>query len=450
MMEDRSTTIRNYILDKIGSGEFQAGDKLPAARNIAAEMNFSLITVQNAIDELVKEGIVASVARRGTFVHQDWRERILQRNITLFRNGLPWMEFFKEELKQILPAYRVDNGFTRSVLEVRSTYYAQSHHAEYMDMTQIFDECESDKSDFILTPFKSFHVGDKLIGVPIIYSPRVMFYNPVLFEKAGCIEPYSGWSWDEFVDCVHKLKRLIPGKYVFDWHAEPYLWLNFVVRSGGCIIDFEQCDPVRLDSKETRDGLKRYRELRDILGVSLHMRDDDENFNFDKKFMSGEAAIRIDAREFLADIAKSGFEDWKTVTLPRMPDGRDLNTQATDVFCIRNSCVNLEEAKMVLRLLLSERLQNHLAELKYGIPIRKSAAARTIDYGSQNDTLFLAEASKMYYAYNLDSVELYDLVYQSVRSLMNGNDDIDEATGDLATMVRAYLKIKKQVKIKAA
>lgn len=47
-------------------------------------------------------------------------------------------------------------------------------------------------------------------GRPVIYSPRVIFYNPELFRKAGAPLPFSGWSWDDFLESVRRLKKSVP------------------------------------------------------------------------------------------------------------------------------------------------------------------------------------------------------------------------------------------------
>jgi ABC-type glycerol-3-phosphate transport system substrate-binding protein len=440
-MEDRPTTVRNRILDRLETGELSAGDKLPGARDIAAELGYPLITVQHAIDELVKKGVLMTVPRRGTFVHEDWRSRILQRNITLFHASLPWADHFQSEIKQILPHCRVCQGFNSSVFEIRTTQYVQTHHDEYLNLAEIFNECVPDQSDIITTPFKSFYVGERLVGLPIIYSPRVLFYNPRLLAAAGCDEPYSGWSWEEFQDCVLKLKKTLPCDSIFKWHADAYLWLNFVMRAGGSLINPERNDPVTIDSPETRYGLKLFRELRD----SLDLPPEGSQYGFRKRFLAGKAAMTVDARAFLASIVGAGFKDWKTVTLPRIPGGKDVNVQATELFCVRKSCVDLNDARELVKLLYSESFQNYLADIGYGIPIRKSAAARAIDYEDPADMLFLAESAKMIATYNLESVDLFELVNQSIKNLLTGDEDIDEATAELATMVRSYMKLKAQL-----
>ena len=57
----------NYLLDKI-SKEYQAGNIIPTQAEIASMTGTSLITVKRAVTELVSEGILETIAGKGTFV----------------------------------------------------------------------------------------------------------------------------------------------------------------------------------------------------------------------------------------------------------------------------------------------------------------------------------------------------------------------------------------------
>ena len=422
-MEDKSTFVRNHILGLLESGELNAGEKLPGARELLHGSGISLPTIQNAIEILVREGVLETIARKGTFVQQQWRKRILQQNLMVFRSGLTWFSDLRELIHREIP-------------EV----YIQAHHDRYLDLSGMFAACFPDQSDFFQTPIDAFRIGSRLIGVPIIFSPRVIFYNPKLFIQAGCRKPEPGWSWEDLVDCVRKLRRILPPEDIFCWHNQTQNWINIVRRAGGCLIDPNGADSVRIDSPETRRGLRLYRELRDEMGIRQYRYPDD----FVRHFLSGKAAMLLEPREFRSIITKGGFEDWDTAPLPRIEGGLDVNVQATDVFCVRRECLEPELAARLLKLLLSPEFQNCLARWNYGIPIRKSAVGATIDCTDPRDVLFLSETPKMCSHYHLDSAEIYNLVCQGIANLLAGDDDIDAGTAELAEMVRTCLKIRKQ------
>lgn len=59
--------VMNYLVDRIAN-EFKPGDIIPTQTEIAAITQTSLITVKRAVNELVSEGILETIAGKGTFV----------------------------------------------------------------------------------------------------------------------------------------------------------------------------------------------------------------------------------------------------------------------------------------------------------------------------------------------------------------------------------------------
>ena len=57
-----------YLRERIVSGEYPAGRKLPSIIELQAESGLSAKTVQRAIAVLAAEGLVITVPNRGTFV----------------------------------------------------------------------------------------------------------------------------------------------------------------------------------------------------------------------------------------------------------------------------------------------------------------------------------------------------------------------------------------------
>lgn len=67
--------IMNSIRDAIASGELAAGDKVPSVREFASEFEVNPNTMQRALMELEREGILVSERAIGRFV-TDERSRI--------------------------------------------------------------------------------------------------------------------------------------------------------------------------------------------------------------------------------------------------------------------------------------------------------------------------------------------------------------------------------------
>ena len=60
--------IKNEIKRQIVTGELGDGQALPSIRKLAMDLQISVITTKRAYDDLEKEGLLSSVAGKGTFI----------------------------------------------------------------------------------------------------------------------------------------------------------------------------------------------------------------------------------------------------------------------------------------------------------------------------------------------------------------------------------------------
>jgi DNA-binding GntR family transcriptional regulator len=62
--------IANTMADRIGSGEYRAGDQLPTEAQLRTEFGVSPMTVRRAINILLDRGVVTTTQGKGTFVRK--------------------------------------------------------------------------------------------------------------------------------------------------------------------------------------------------------------------------------------------------------------------------------------------------------------------------------------------------------------------------------------------
>ena len=62
--------LAKILKERISSGEFRPGDRIPTASKLADMFDLSLMTVRQAITVLIEEGLVKSVHGSGTFVRK--------------------------------------------------------------------------------------------------------------------------------------------------------------------------------------------------------------------------------------------------------------------------------------------------------------------------------------------------------------------------------------------
>ena len=63
---------------RIGIGHLKPGDQLPGAAQLAEEYGYAHMTIQRALQELKRDGILYSVKGKGTFIHPKAKERMQQ------------------------------------------------------------------------------------------------------------------------------------------------------------------------------------------------------------------------------------------------------------------------------------------------------------------------------------------------------------------------------------
>lgn len=68
-------TVQKVVRSAIDSGTFGPGDQLPSTKELAQQLSVSLVTVHRALQELVASGVLRRGQGRGTFVHEDYRDR---------------------------------------------------------------------------------------------------------------------------------------------------------------------------------------------------------------------------------------------------------------------------------------------------------------------------------------------------------------------------------------
>lgn len=69
-------TVKDVVRAAIDSGKFAPGHRLPSTKALSQQMSVSLVTVHRALQELVASGVLRRGQGRGTFVHEDYRDRV--------------------------------------------------------------------------------------------------------------------------------------------------------------------------------------------------------------------------------------------------------------------------------------------------------------------------------------------------------------------------------------
>lgn len=99
--------VRNLII----MGELESGAILPSIRNLARELKISVITTKRAYEELERDGFIATVAGKGSFVSTQNTELLKEKRLQLIEQKMleiieegREMGITLEELQEMLDA----------------------------------------------------------------------------------------------------------------------------------------------------------------------------------------------------------------------------------------------------------------------------------------------------------------------------------------------------------
>ncbi|MCI8622686.1 MAG: GntR family transcriptional regulator [Provencibacterium sp.] len=93
---------------RIVSGQYPAGSKLPAVRDLAAEASVNPNTMQKALAELERDGLVHTQRTAGRFITEDHemirsiREKLAREQVALFFEKMGQLGISREETLRLL------------------------------------------------------------------------------------------------------------------------------------------------------------------------------------------------------------------------------------------------------------------------------------------------------------------------------------------------------------
>ncbi len=104
--------IANQIKNQIILGELKPGDALPSIRNLAKELQISVITTKRAYHELEKDGFIETVGGKGSFVSGENKELFREKRLRMLEEKLSdvidesrYLGISLEELKEMIDLF---------------------------------------------------------------------------------------------------------------------------------------------------------------------------------------------------------------------------------------------------------------------------------------------------------------------------------------------------------
>ncbi|MBR0458124.1 MAG: extracellular solute-binding protein, partial [Victivallales bacterium] len=430
-MKNKVTQVCEYLLDRLERGELVSGQRLPPVRTLTERVDASYAIVVQAEAQLASAGILRISSRSGSEIRDGWQDCLMANHLLYFDPRRNWLPNFLKMVSKKLPSLRPCLEFHRGMFELRTTFFAQSHQDEYLNLAPFLAKMPEKKSAYFDIPFQRFRRPDGSIHVvPFLFSPRVMFYRTDMLKHAGLPFPEPNWNLEEFFDYLLHLRKYYAPNKIMSYSDNAFYWTNFLFRSGGALLLPDEPDPVKIDSPGTIRGVQLLRRLRAILDIHGIFVPD---FNPNRE----PCAFMLVARQNVCEFSKKAENNWDLVPLPHISGGQDCTAQATELVCVRKECVNPEIAQTFLELMLSPEFQKVLADYKYGIPVLKSAVREGMDQNDPHDRLFLDEMKKMVQRYNVNSPFLASFIENGItRVIADESLPIEDSLHEIAEAVR--------------
>ena len=429
-MNIQSETVRKYVLEHLEDGSFSPEKRLPGFRKFADELKISCPVVQNSLDKLVNEGILLAKPRSGLYVEPEWQYREIRGSLRFFRTShpIPWLEKFRAEMSRELPQLHISTRFQRCPLEITTTMPAQSRHEEFMDLMPVLKECYPDLKPFYAEQLKPFTSGGRLTALPFVFSPRLIALNRRMLREAGCAEPSPSWTIYDLAALIAKLRIKFSQEEILSHLTIWFFWINFVLSCGGTLFDPQDPKTVRFDSPEALEGFRIDRELCRPADAKIPLCD---------------SAVTIIDRQTLCRIRNDMKTGWLYLPIPGNTPGRTgISMQATELFAVRRSSLDRDLIAPIIRFLWSEKFQDHLAALRYGIPIRKSSAEKSFADCRGPDSLFKRCCPQIRNEYQISDPDLMLLVCRGICRVLSGPGKLEKEIADLAFTIRKYIEYR--------
>lgn len=107
--------IVKQIKNSIIRGDLVGGDSLPSIRNLAQELQISVITTKRAYEELEKAGFIETVQGRGSYVSSQNKEFLREKRIRII----------EERLTEVVEESKTLNLSFEEIIEILKLIYEE-------------------------------------------------------------------------------------------------------------------------------------------------------------------------------------------------------------------------------------------------------------------------------------------------------------------------------------
>jgi multiple sugar transport system substrate-binding protein len=218
-------------------------------------------------------------------------------------------------------------------------------------------------------------IGEGLYGIPKDWTPRAVYYNKKLFDKAGIKYPTNDWTWDDLLETAKALTVGEGPDKQYGWfcYNAQYPLQGFVWSNGGDFISPDgKTATGYLDSPQTIEALDWYINLQLKHGVSPTAAQSTTVGGETTMFMNGKLAMYDTGIWPLSKFLENKDLDIGTVLPPKTKDGKRACVLHQADWCMNPAAPDKDLAWELLKWQVSPKAAAVWGRSGFSLPAIKS------------------------------------------------------------------------------
>jgi ABC-type glycerol-3-phosphate transport system substrate-binding protein len=398
MILSKSKNIERQILSDIYSGRYV--DRLPSEKKLAKLYKTTPVTAAKILNRLKDKKIVDRISGRGTFIKPGG----LCRKVKLCLSFLDeMMEKIKLELKRLFPETEIEfvEKGNKNILELMeetdiiylTSYFPDSRDKYFAPLPEnLINEAQNDDK-YYSGAFMTHYHNNSYYAVPCCASPCVLAYNKELFQKYFAPNAPASLSLNDLLNINEKLKD------------EDIALIDCNGFMRGTVIDFifsqmpeREVNRRNLNNTSWEHISSGFEKLDKLLNDSINKKAD---------FKKGKAVFTKLCRQTM--IRRYPDLDFAWDVIPASFGRNRLSISASESLAVSANAENKEKLFEICRAFLEPSIQDIIGKYKYGVPILKSSALKSMDSHQFRDDVFFNEMKNVVFKYELFELPLMNL-----------------------------------------
>lgn len=420
--EYRYLRLADILREQILSGYIKPGQFLLSENELCKYYGMSRTSVRKSLDQLLKEGLIVKKVGQGTIVSPDVEAQAEKRRtlrilavtpshycdmalttvIEAFERKYPTVDvkLLRMPSEQLWPTIResLEMGIEADLVLVADRHYKEADpERDCVELNRMLDNSADDIYPRLL---EAFTLEDKLLAVPVTFSPIYMAYNPDMFDQYGVAHPFADWTREDFMRTAKQLTVDTDGdgivdQYGFSLPSSMSRWPVIALQNGVNFSDLKNCGNALYASFAfIHDMLYRQRS------ATLHL---PGRFQQYTAFMRQKAAMMLTTAIEIAHL-KSGNMPFEP-RVAQLPFGPEQSTMLiANMLSILPSCSDMELAAQFIQTALAPEIQEKISRDTGFLSVLKSVNAKVWDR-RHLESLEIARGEQ---AYGLFIHELFD------------------------------------------